>query len=54
VTRGQRLDHLEREIDAVNGGRLAGQVTEAEWLARVALLFCRLRRLEPAGRARRR
>jgi hypothetical protein len=54
VTHGQRLDHLEREIDRLNQGRLAGHVTEGEWLERAAQLFCRLRLLEPAGRPRRR
>lgn len=54
MTRAQRLDHLERELDALDQGRLAGQITHAEWLERAAQLFARLRRLEPAGRARRR
>jgi hypothetical protein len=51
---GRRLDHLEREIDALDQGRLAGQIINAEFLARGSLLFCRLRRLEPSGRTRRR
>jgi hypothetical protein len=48
VTGDDRQAHLWFEIAAVGRGKLAGVVTEEEWLTRSAALFARLLRLEPS------